>query len=75
MGVGSVLFSIPHFSGEINLGIVVDNKSNENICHLVTVRQNEIGLGRIEQHLSQLSNPALGTPNNLRYDPLFEINL
>jgi hypothetical protein len=67
MGIGSILFSIPHFTGEINVGLMVDNKTDDNICHLVSVvRESDMGLGRIGQHISQLSNPALGTPNNLQ---------
>lgn len=68
MGVGSVMFSIPHFSGETNAGILVDNKTDDNICRLVSVRESDMGLGRFGQHISKLSNPALGgTPNNLRF--------
>lgn len=71
MGVGSVLFSIPHFSGETNAGILVDNKTNDNICRLVSVRESDMGLGRFGHQFSKLPNPALsGTPNNLRYVPL-----
>lgn len=62
-----MLFSIPHFSGETNAGIMVDNKTDDNICRLVSVRESDMGLGRIGQHISKLSNPALGTPNNLRF--------
>lgn len=71
MGVGSVLFSIPHFSGETNAGILVDNRTDDNICRLVSVRESDMGLGRFGHQFSKLPNPALsGTPNNLRYVPL-----
>lgn len=65
MGLGSTLFSIPHFIGGPNPGILLGNKTDDNICHLVSVREQDMGLGRIGQHISKLSNPAL--TNNLRY--------
>jgi solute carrier organic anion transporter family, member 3A len=64
MGIGSTLFSVPHFIGEANPGILLDNKTDDNICHLVSVREQDMGLGRLGQHISKLSNPALA--NNLR---------
>lgn len=67
MGIGSMLFSIPHFIGEPNPGILLDNKTDDNICKLVSVREQDMGLGRLGHHISKLSNPALATHNNLRY--------
>jgi organic anion transporter 3A len=64
MGIGSMLFSVPHFIGELNPGIQLDNKTDDNICHLVSVREQDMGLGRIGHHISKLANPAI--PNNLR---------
>lgn len=66
MGIGSTLFSIPHFIGELNPSIMLDNKTDDNICRLVSVREQDMGLGRIGHHISKLSNPALATHNNLR---------
>lgn len=66
MGIGSTLFSIPHFIGEPNPGIMLDNKTDDNICRLVSVRELDMGLGRLGHHISKLSNPALATHNNLR---------
>lgn len=66
MGIGSTLFSIPHFIGEANPGIMLDNKTDDNICRLVSVREQDMGLGRWGEHISKLSNPALATHNNLR---------
>ncbi|CRK86366.1 CLUMA_CG000192, isoform A [Clunio marinus] len=66
MGIGSTLFSIPHFIGEANPGILLDNKTDDNICRLVSVREQDMGLGRFGHHISKLSNPALSTHNNLR---------
>lgn len=65
MGIGSTLFSIPHFIGDPNPGIMLDNKTSDNICRLVSVREHDM-VSRFGQHLSQLSNPALATHNNLR---------
>ena len=70
MGIGSTLFSIPHFIGEQNAGIMLDNKTDDNICRLVSVREQDMGLGRLGHHISKLSNPALATHNNLRYQNL-----
>jgi organic anion transporter 3A len=67
MGIGSTLFSIPHFIGDTNPGIMIDNKTADNICRVVSVREQDMGLGRFGHHISQLSsNPALATHNNLR---------
>lgn len=66
MGIGSTLFSIPHFIGEPNPSIMLDNKTDDNICRLVSVREQDMGLGRFGHHISKLSNPALATHNNLR---------
>uniref|UniRef100_U5ERZ1 Putative organic anion transporter n=1 Tax=Corethrella appendiculata TaxID=1370023 RepID=U5ERZ1_9DIPT len=64
MGIGSLIFMVPHFSGESNPGISIDNKTTDNICRLVSVREQDMGLGR----LSGLSNPPLAPINNLRGD-------
>lgn len=65
MGIGSTLFSIPHFIGDVNPGIMLDNKTSDNICRVVSV-QHDMELGRLSHHISKLSNPALATHNNLR---------
>jgi solute carrier organic anion transporter family, member 3A len=66
MGVGSILFSVPHFIGEANPSIMLNNKTDDNICRLVSVREQDMGLGRLGHHISKLANPALATHNNLR---------
>jgi solute carrier organic anion transporter family, member 3A len=66
MGIGSMLFALPHFIGEQNPGIMLDNRTDDNICRLVSVREQDMGLGRLGHHISKLSNPALATHNNLR---------
>lgn len=65
MGIGSALFSVPHFTGDAYPGML-DNKTSDNICRLVSVREQDMGLGRFGQHISKLSNPALTTHNNLQ---------
>lgn len=62
MGIGSLVFMIPHFTGEPNPGILINNKTTDNICRLVSVREQDMGLGRFS---NSLSNPPL-TTHNLR---------
>uniref|UniRef100_A0A182MX12 Kazal-like domain-containing protein n=1 Tax=Anopheles culicifacies TaxID=139723 RepID=A0A182MX12_9DIPT len=64
MGIGSLVFMVPHFTGEPNPGIMIDNKTSDNICRLVSVREQDMGLGRLS---NSLSNPPL-TSHNLRGD-------
>ncbi|XP_055541090.1 solute carrier organic anion transporter family member 5A1 [Wyeomyia smithii] len=64
MGIGSLVFMIPHFTGEPNPGVMLDNKTADNICRLVSVREQDMGLGRLS---NSLSNPPL-TTHNLRGD-------
>ncbi|XP_055644980.1 solute carrier organic anion transporter family member 5A1 [Toxorhynchites rutilus septentrionalis] len=64
MGIGSLIFMIPHFTGEPNPGILINNKTTDNICRLVSVREQDMGLGRFS---NSLSNPPL-TTHNLRGD-------
>uniref|UniRef100_A0AAG5DHK4 Kazal-like domain-containing protein n=1 Tax=Anopheles atroparvus TaxID=41427 RepID=A0AAG5DHK4_ANOAO len=64
MGIGSLVFMVPHFTGEPNPGITIDNKTSDNICRLVSVREQDMGLGRLS---NSLSNPPL-TSHNLRGD-------
>lgn len=65
MGLGSMLFSVPHFVAD-PLPAMLENQTNDNICKLVSVREHDMGLGRIGQHIGKLSNPALTTHNNLQ---------
>ncbi|XP_050084289.1 solute carrier organic anion transporter family member 4A1 [Anopheles aquasalis] len=64
MGIGSLVFMVPHFTGEANPGITIDNKTSDNICRIVSVREQDMGLGRLS---NSLSNPPL-TSHNLRGD-------
>lgn len=56
---------VPHFTGETNPGVSLNNnKSLDNICRGVSLRELDMGLGRLS---SGLSNPPLAPHNNLRY--------
>lgn len=63
MGIGSLVFMVPHFIGEANPGISLQNKSTDNICRGVSLREIDMGLGRLS---TGLSNPPLAPHNNLR---------
>lgn len=65
MGIGSLVFMLPHFTGEPNPGISLANSSSDNICRGVSLTQLDIGLGRLS---NGLSNPPLAPHNNLRGD-------
>ncbi|GAB0098810.1 solute carrier organic anion transporter family member 5A1 [Sergentomyia squamirostris] len=65
MGVGSLVFMVPHFTGEANPGILIENKTSDNICRGVSVREQDMGFGRLS---SGLVNPPLAPHNNLRGD-------
>lgn len=67
MGIGSLIFMLPHFTGEPNPGIMLDNKTADNICKLVSVRESEMGLSHLLGQ-SGLSNPPLAPHNKLRGD-------
>ncbi|CAH1153544.1 unnamed protein product [Phaedon cochleariae] len=64
MGVGSLIFMVPHFIAEDNKGIAVANTTDENMCRIVSVHEQDMGLGRLS---SGLSSPPLA-PNNIRGD-------
>lgn len=65
MGIGSLVFMVPHFTGEANPGISIENKTADNICRGLPIRENDMGLGRLS---NGLSNPALAPSNNIRGD-------
>ncbi|XP_039299055.1 solute carrier organic anion transporter family member 5A1 [Nilaparvata lugens] len=62
MGIGSLIFMLPHFTAEPHLSSRNANATSENICRIVSVREQDMGLGRLS---SGLSSPPLA-PNNLR---------
>ncbi|XP_073991491.1 organic anion transporting polypeptide 30B isoform X2 [Rhodnius prolixus] len=64
MGVGSLVFMVPHFTAEPHSSSIIDtNSSSDNICKTVSVREQDMGLGRLS---SGLSAPPLAPHNNLR---------
>ncbi|KAK0158530.1 hypothetical protein PV328_009522 [Microctonus aethiopoides] len=65
MGLGSMIFMIPHFIGDPHLSTTTNNSSSNNICRLVSLREQDMGLGRLS---SGLSSPPLAPHNNLRGD-------
>lgn len=71
MGIGSLVFMVPHFIAEPNSGISSANSSQNNICRGVSVREQDMGLGRLS---SGLSSPPLAPHNNLRGDNCIQVS-
>lgn len=69
MGIGSLVFMVPHFTGEANPGISIENKTSDNICRNLAYKGDDMGLGRLS---NGLSNPALAPSNNIRGDTCIE---
>ncbi|KAF5283451.1 hypothetical protein FQA39_LY04827 [Lamprigera yunnana] len=65
MGIGSIVFMAPHFLAEESVGPVTANTTEENMCRIVSIREQDMGLGRLS---SGLSSPPLAPHNNLRGD-------
>lgn len=65
MGIGSLIFMVPHFTGDANPGISLANKSSDNICRGVSLHVPDMDLGRLS---SGLASPPLAAHNNLRED-------
>lgn len=61
MGIGSLVFMVPHFTGEPNPGVSLQNQTSDNICRGVSLRDMDMALGTLS-----LSNPPLAPHNNLR---------
>ncbi|KAH8282669.1 hypothetical protein KR054_009059 [Drosophila jambulina] len=68
MGIGSLVFMVPHFTGEPNPGIAIVNKTSDNICRSALVRDQDMDLGRLS---SGLSHQPLA-PHTLREDNCLE---
>ncbi|XP_075151615.1 organic anion transporting polypeptide 30B [Haematobia irritans] len=68
MGIGSLVFMVPHFTGEPNPGVSIANETSDNICRSALVRNQDMDLGRLS---SGLSNPPLA-PHTLREDNCLE---
>lgn len=65
MGFGSLIFMVPHFIAEPHASSSMSNYSNDNICKGVSIREQDMGLGRLSPGLS---SPPLSPHNNLRGD-------
>ncbi|KAJ1532353.1 hypothetical protein ONE63_000956 [Megalurothrips usitatus] len=65
MGIGSLIFMVPHFIAEPHGSSSLSNLSNDNICRGVSIREQDMGLGRLS---TGLSSPPLSPHNNLRGD-------
>ena len=65
MGIGSLIFMVPHFIAEPHGSSSLSNLSNDNICKGVSIREQDMGLGRLS---TGLSSPPLAPHNNLRGD-------
>uniref|UniRef100_A0A1B6FGW3 Solute carrier organic anion transporter family member n=1 Tax=Cuerna arida TaxID=1464854 RepID=A0A1B6FGW3_9HEMI len=63
MGIGSLIFMLPHFTAESLHSSSHPNSTSDNICRVVPVREQEMDFGRLS---SGLSSPPLGPHNNLR---------
>ncbi|XP_075235236.1 organic anion transporting polypeptide 30B isoform X1 [Lycorma delicatula] len=63
MGIGSLVFMLPHFTAEPHASSNIANSTSDNICKVVSVREQDMGLGRLS---SGLSSPPLAPHNNLR---------
>ncbi|XP_054266290.1 solute carrier organic anion transporter family member 5A1-like [Macrosteles quadrilineatus] len=63
MGIGSLIFMLPHFTAEPLHTSTHPNSTSDNICRVVPVREQEMDFGRLS---SGLSSPPLGPHNNLR---------
>ncbi|XP_013098358.1 solute carrier organic anion transporter family member 5A1 [Stomoxys calcitrans] len=68
MGIGSLVFMVPHFTGEANPGVSIANETSDNICRSALVRNQDMDLGRLS---SGLSSPPLA-PHTLREDNCLE---
>lgn len=67
MGIGSIIFMVPHFIAEENHGTTLANNSEENMCRGVSVREQDLSppFGRLSSGLSS-------SHNNLRGDNCIE---
>lgn len=64
MGIGSLVFVLPHFIAESNGEMMNGNKSDDNICRLPRPLEDMSGLGRLSQGLP---------PSNLRPDNCIKV--
>lgn len=62
MGIGSMVFTVPHFIAEPHLASTLANSSSDNICRGVSVREQDMGLGRLSS--GKLTSSLLTCHNN-----------
>lgn len=67
MGVGSIMFMVPHFIAEENNGMTIANNTEENMCKGVSVHEQDI-----TQPFGRLSSGLSSSHNNLRGDNCIE---
>lgn len=66
MGIGSLVFVVPHFIAEVNSETLAHNQSEENICRLTHALDQDM--------VGRLSVQGL-PPNNLRPDNCIKVML
>lgn len=64
MGIGSLVFVVPHFIAEVNSETLMNNKSEENICRLPHALAQDMALGQL--------SPGI-PPSNLRPDNCIKV--
>lgn len=47
-GLGSMVFVIPHFTAEPNLTTTSNASNSDNICRGVSLREQDMGLGKLK---------------------------
>lgn len=64
MGIGSLIFMVPHFVAEAHASSAMSNSSNDNICRAVPIREQDMGLGRLSPHNNLRGDNCIkGTPS------------
>ncbi|XP_034253759.1 solute carrier organic anion transporter family member 5A1, partial [Thrips palmi] len=64
MGIGSLIFMVPHFVAESHASSAMSNSSNDNICRAVPIRDQDMGLGRLSPHNNLRGDNCIkGTPS------------
>lgn len=58
MGIGSMIFVVPHFTADSPMTIMIHNTTQDNICKGISLRQRDMDLGRLTNGLSA---PPLST--------------
>lgn len=64
MGIGSLVFVLPHFIAEQNSEMLANNKSDDNICRIT----------RLPGDMSSLGNLPGLPPSNLRPDNCIKVS-